>query len=221
MTDKKITVVERVALEIANGIISGRFAPGQRLVESDLAQQFNTSRNPLREAFSRLASEGLLTIKPYQGAFVRRPTRQDLIEIFEVRENLEILAARRAALNISTSPLRHTAIEVSTQLNNDNSKSLNFSEHIKENQSFHQLIMAISGNNLLKKTIDQLQLPIFQSVFFQSYNDNIWSASSLDHKEIINAILSGDPDASEAAISKHIQRTSELLLSLPDNYFST
>ena len=82
--------------EILRGwILTGKLKPGERIVESSLATEFQVSRAPIREALWLLAHQGLVRIQAHQGAFVTRLTVQDIREIFEIREALESLAARK------------------------------------------------------------------------------------------------------------------------------
>src|SRR5690606_25288908 len=90
-------VVDFAIEHIPGGSLEGRFAPGQRSVTSELMDDVGISRGSLREAFSRLAAEGLLDLVPNRGALVRRLTRSELISLFRIREVLEGLAARQAA----------------------------------------------------------------------------------------------------------------------------
>src|SRR5580693_8311181 len=86
-------------------IVSAELPPGYVLREAELAARFGVSKTPLREAFVRLEKDGFVAIPPYRSAVVGGYSRQDLREIYEVRELLEGLCAREAALNIATEDL--------------------------------------------------------------------------------------------------------------------
>ena len=92
--------VDVVFETIRKGIISGRFAPGQRLVIRDLAEQIPYSRSTFREAFRRLAAERLVSLIPNRGVAVQRLTPREMADLFEIRALLEGQAARRAAERI-------------------------------------------------------------------------------------------------------------------------
>ena len=94
---------------ITDGVKDGRYAPGQRLVEADLTAELGVSRGPLREALGRLAAEGVLELEPYRGAVVRRLTREDVEDLFSVREVLEGEAARLAASTWTTTTTGHAS----------------------------------------------------------------------------------------------------------------
>jgi len=93
---------DSVYLKLRQEIVSARLPPGYLLREAELAARFGVSKTPLREAFVRLEKDGFVEIAPYRSAVVAGYSRQDLREIYEVRELLEGLCAREAALNIAT-----------------------------------------------------------------------------------------------------------------------
>jgi DNA-binding GntR family transcriptional regulator len=96
---------DSVYLKLRQEIVSAKLPPGYLLREAELAARFGVSKTPLREAFVRLEKDGFVEIAPYRSAVVGGYSRQDLREIYEVRELLEGLCAREAALNIATEDL--------------------------------------------------------------------------------------------------------------------
>src|SRR4051812_16469171 len=89
--------VDRTAALIRQQIVEGRLVPGQRLIARDLVEQLGISRGPLREAFRRLAADGLVDLIPNRGAMVRRLSNDEIAQVYQIREALEGYAARRAA----------------------------------------------------------------------------------------------------------------------------
>lgn len=214
------TVVEIAVSNITAGILSGRFAPGQRLVEADLTKEFGISRNPLREAFGRLSADGLVQIEPFRGAVVARPSRREMLDLFDVRECLECWAARIAAQRINQSPLLSRAKEMAAALRANLTALPNAGDYLEDNSKFHGLILELADNRHLPKLIEQLQFPIFQSAFFRMYDTNIYHTSTADHRAILDAILAGDADGAEHQVRQHVRHTAKLLQSLPDHFFS-
>ena len=94
-----------IAEELEGMILDGTFSDGQRLDEVQLAEQFNVSRTPLREALQRLALSGLVEQIPRRGVFVRQPGPVELVEMFEVMAELEAVCARLAASRITDQAL--------------------------------------------------------------------------------------------------------------------
>ena len=83
--------------EIRRGIVEGRYRPGERLVEQRIAEELDLSRTPVREAFRRLQSEGLVEVQPNRGVSVRGLTVDEIGDLYELRARLEAMAAERAA----------------------------------------------------------------------------------------------------------------------------
>ena len=92
---------EIVYEELKMQILRGTIVPGTRLMEVEMAEQMGVSRTPIREAIHKLEKEGLVVIEPRRGAYVSRVSMEDMLEILELRENLEGFAAYRAALNMT------------------------------------------------------------------------------------------------------------------------
>lgn len=88
---------EQIANALVEGIVRGTFKPGERLLETELAQRFGVSRGPVREAFRIVEKEALVEIRPRYGAFVAKLSVKNVADIFEVRGILLSLAARRIA----------------------------------------------------------------------------------------------------------------------------
>ena len=89
---------EIVYEELKMQILRGTIVPGTRLMEVEMAEQMGVSRTPIREAIHKLEKEGLVVIEPRRGAYVSRVSMEDMLEILELRENLEGFAAYRAAM---------------------------------------------------------------------------------------------------------------------------
>jgi DNA-binding GntR family transcriptional regulator len=96
---------DSVYLKLREEIVTAKLPPGYVLREAELAARFGVSKTPLREAFVRLEQDGFVQIAPYRSAVVGGYSRQDLREIYEVRELLEGLCAREAAVSIATEDL--------------------------------------------------------------------------------------------------------------------
>src|SRR5579863_514155 len=93
----KLTIAEQVAAALREEIATGQLAAGTRLRQVEIAQRFGVSTTPVREAFGLLQSDGLVQIDTHRGVTVFLPTIQDLIEHYEIRMALEMLAAEKAA----------------------------------------------------------------------------------------------------------------------------
>src|SRR5918911_5312674 len=93
---ENLTLWERVHAHLREEIVSNRLAPGTELQEVALSEQLGVSRGPIREAIGRLAAEGLVTVRPRRGAVVRSLSPGEFLELYQVREALEMMAVRLA-----------------------------------------------------------------------------------------------------------------------------
>jgi DNA-binding GntR family transcriptional regulator len=204
--------------EIREGILSGRYAPGQRLIGRDLTDYVGFSRGPVREALRRLSAEGLVEIVPNRGAMVRHLTRKQVDDLFAVRKNLEGLAARLAAERINEGPNRAMFSEVWGQVR-PKSSELPWSDFIRLNRLYHHTIVAIGGNETLSTLIATLQLPVVMLQIGRAMRPHHTQVSHEDHVQVAETILSGNPDGAEHAMRQHLQRSHDWIVTLPDSAF--
>lgn len=196
--------VDVVFETIRQGIVTGRFAPGQRLVIRDLAEEIGYSRSTFREAFRRLAAEKLVSLIPNRGVAVQRLTPREMADLFEIRELLEGQAARRAAERIGERDHRkHFVAMWDKARRSDPSDRSAFIEH---NQLFHGTIVELSGNTRLPEMLSQLQIPILMFQWRTIMTRQETETSQAEHETIAKAILEGRPDQAEIAMRRHVQR---------------
>ena len=196
--------VDTVFRTIRQGIISGRFAPGQRLVIRDLAEEIPYSRSTFREALRRLAAERLVSLVPNRGAAVQRLSPREMADLFDIRELLEGQAARRAAERIGQGNHRKRFLAMWEKVRrSDPTDRAAFIEH---NQLFHGTIVELSGNSRLPEMLDQLQIPILMFQWRTLMTPQEIALSQEEHKTIAQAILEGRPGQAEAAMRQHVRR---------------
>lgn len=204
------TAVESVIEAIIEGVKDGRYAPGQRLVEADLTAELGISRGPLREAMGRLAAEGVLELEPYRGAVVRRLGREDVQDLFNIREVLEGEAARLAALRIDEDDNR-ARLEREIAVIDTFRGRTDTMAYMDENERFHELVVELSGSKLLARLIPQLQVHAFRLLFRRMIvEDSAMPNSIADHADVAAAILVGNAKAAERAMRVHVRRSGEL-----------
>ncbi len=204
------TAVESVIEAIIEGVKDGRYAPGQRLVEADLTAELGISRGPLREAMGRLAAEGVLELEPYRGAVVRRLGREDVRDLFNIRELLEGEAARLAALRIDEDDNR-ARLEREIGIIDEFRGRSDTMAYMDENERFHELVVELSGSRLLARLIPQLQVHAFRLLFRRMIvEDSAMPNSIEDHAAVAAAILAGNAKAAERAMRVHVKRSGEL-----------
>ncbi|NOX51890.1 MAG: GntR family transcriptional regulator [Gammaproteobacteria bacterium] len=216
MNKKKPTVAEQIVHEIRRRIRDGRVVPGQRLIEAQLTEDLGVSRGPLREALWRLSGEGLVIIEPNKGVSVKRLSREEALDVYNIREMLEGLAARLAAQHINQADnLKRltTAKNSTTKLEH----SLDITAYMLANEVFHDTIVVLSGNPQLGDLIAQLRLPLFRIQFQQVLaGAGSTSQSVQDHQDIFDAIKCGDSARAERAMRRHIRHSADAVKRLLD-----
>lgn len=207
--------MERVAVELKNRILDGRFAPGQRLISRDLVEQLGVSRGSLREAFRHLEADGLVDVIPNRGAVVRQLSAAEIRQVFQIREALEGHAARLAAQNIGNNDNRACFTATLEMGRRHNARPV-FQEFIIDNRAFHQEIVRMSGNTQLGELIDKYQLPVLMIQLRQTIGSDQMIRNSLaEHEAIASGILSGNPEAAYLAMKRHLWHSADLILALP------
>jgi DNA-binding GntR family transcriptional regulator len=206
----------RVVAELEEEIRAGRLTPGQRLTEAELTRRLGVSRGPVREALARLQSHGLVEIEPHRGASVRRMSRREMQELFDVRALLAAEGARLAALRIdeadNAARLR-AALAEQERLHADPA----LERYADANVSFHALLDDLSGNATLATLLDRLQT---RSGIFLGLAQNRRREAFVDqHIAVAEAVLAGDGRAAARLMRRHVADTAAIVLSLPDSWF--
>ena len=215
---KRGSSVDFLCEHLQNGIFVGRFAPGQRLIERDLIEEFGLSRGPVREAFHRLSADGLVDLIPHRGAIVRRLLRQEVQDLFQIRESLEGLAAGLAAKNINQGQNRKLFTKVWKQACLSK-KTMQWNLFMENNQLFHKTIVEISNNNQLYELVEKLRLVVVMFQVGKSMHFDQMIKSNEDHKEIAEAILDGDEIKAQRAMSNHVRNSHRWIDTLPESVF--
>lgn len=183
-------------------IVTGEFADGERLDEIRLAEKFHVSRTPLREAFQMLAASGLVELLPRRGAFVRHPAFHEMVEMFEVMAELEAVCGRLAARRVTQAVLaqiRTTVIACEAAGAAGDSDG-----YYRENERFHDLIYAASGNDFLASEAQRLHRRLQPFRRMQLRVRGRMTQSLTEHRQILTALEEGDSAAAEAGLRDHV-----------------
>lgn len=207
---------DRALEQIRSAIQVGRYAPGQRLIETDLMEAFTVTRGPLREALRRLGTEGIVQLVPNRGAIVRMFSLKELIDLFRIRESVEGLAARLAAEKMNNADTKASfSLAIARIKRSQGQPDTPFS---LENQTIHDLILHHADNEQLSLLMKRLQLPIIRYQIRASVDEDYRNASRAEHEIVIAAVLSGDSDRAESAMKAHLRQASERTLSRANIY---
>lgn len=194
--------VPELTRAIRDAIVSGEFAPNQRLIEADLSVSFGASRASIRTALFELANDGLIDRLPNRGSRVRAVSVDEAVEILEVRIGVEGLCAARAAERISDAEIdefRELRSAIITSV-----EAGNLIEYSRLNQLLDQRIREISKHVTAVGIIERLQAQSVRHQFRLSFQPGRANVSGPEHASIIDAVTARDPDAARRATSDHL-----------------
>lgn len=206
MADHKSPQKDAYAL-ILEAIDTGAYRPGDRLVESDLADRFGVSRTPIREALQRLETQSMLT-RDGRSLIVASLDHNQLAELYVVRTELEGLAARLAARHAAPEEVRvlkDMVIEDHDLLGNPEALS-------RANRRFHKQIHLASHNRYLVQQLDLVHRSMALLATTSLAVEGRGEVALAEHQEIVDAIEQGDGDAAYEALKKHISQAFETRL---------
>lgn len=202
--------LDRAAAEsLRNAIVSGVIAPGSRLTEARLAEQFTLSRGTVRAALQRLVAEGLVVQRPYSGWDVTTLSSQDAWELSTLRSSLEALAARLTAERLDAGG--RGAIQAAFDQLGRTVKGAQLGDIVTADMALHRTVFELSGN---KRLVEHYALIANQiKLYIASSTMLVKKATVMSrHSELVDAILSRDPDKAELASRAHSTRSGDELV---------
>jgi DNA-binding GntR family transcriptional regulator len=208
LVDSVPSLVDVAQDYIRTRIAAGDFPPGHRLKERDLSDETGISRIPIREAIRSLASEGFVTLVPRRGAVVTQLQPEILDEIFEVREALEVqecaLAAKRASEG-EIERMRESVEAAERALRAGDAEGVN-----EANARFHEILVEASHNDTLAGVLRPLKNRL-NWILRQNEDATLVCR---EHRDILEAIVSGDVDQARAVATSHVATSKQLALAV-------
>ncbi|MBC7331234.1 MAG: GntR family transcriptional regulator [Synergistetes bacterium] len=193
-----------IAELIKRGIIMGKFLPGQRLNEADLAVEFGVSRTPVREALRELVACGLLEYEKHKGIRVKRYTLSEIRYIYEVWSELEAIAARLSASRIDEASLRRMKDVLDKQERLVRLGEINW-DYIELNDEFHLVIASSTQNPYLLKMLSNMRELMRLYRLGSPGCLGRLKDSFEEHKRIFEAIKNRDPEGAYASAFTHVR----------------
>lgn len=191
--------------KMRRSIIMGHRESAERLNVEAIAQEYNTSTMPVRDALQMLSHEGLVVIKPRSGYFVTTITLKKLRDLLDVRRILELSAIERAALRISPEQI-HELETVHAGYTGDDDES--YDRYTDENRRFHYLLAKASGNNELADLVAKLHDQLARFMVMRRAGKTMENT----HKRIIEALNAHDAETARQALLDDIDRAHEAIL---------
>ncbi|NLI42288.1 MAG: GntR family transcriptional regulator [Synergistaceae bacterium] len=203
-------VRELVLERLREAILNRTLKPGDRIVEAELAQVFNVSRTPVREALRVLEAEGLLRRIPRKGLFVRGITREDVVEIYSIRIALESLAVSIAVERITPVEISRLAKLVDQMKKYTESKESD--KLFSVCQEFNDILVRASRMPRLIKLVKVYMeyLEQFRAISMAKHERQV--AALREHEEILRAVVNRNPQEAEMAVKRHLRGALEAFL---------
>jgi DNA-binding GntR family transcriptional regulator len=204
-----LTLSQRVYEHLREEILADNLRPGTELSEVALSKELAISRGPIREAMGRLSAEGLITMRPRRRAEVRSLTPQELIDAYQVREALEVMAIRFATPRMTEgdlSRLEGLIDEMAVQAGQGAVR-----EFFAANTSFHELLCELSGNPKLQEVHHRLEDEIgrFQSRTLTTKTS--MEDATAEYRAILAAVRRGDADRAAELTADHTRARAQRL----------
>src|ERR1700691_4705292 len=206
-TLREKTMADVIATGLEEDIVLGRRHPRERLIEQDLCDRFHTHRGDVRLALFELEKKGIVQRIPNRGAIVRDLTPKEVIEIYAVREELEVMAAR--ILPFPVPPTRLVELEkIQTRhaaaINNDDMLTVFYA-----NLEFHQMLFELCGNACLIEAIKTLERKIYGIRFYANAFPEALERARRDHVDMIEALRGSRRDELIKLTRQHLKPSTQ------------
>jgi DNA-binding GntR family transcriptional regulator len=231
-TARSAKLIEEIAAKIRAKIVSGEYAPGIRLKQETLAEEFAVSRTPIREALSRLEAQGIVVQEQRRSAIVSTPSSRDIAEMYQIRAELEGLAAQLAARWITDDQLASLrashdrfvrAVKALRKRNSAPAKAKSAdkamrsrasADWITTNAEFHSTIAAASNNRNLQRMLGEIRSGYTEVMSTSSVGMDTFrmDANIRHHEMILSALERRDPARSRTAMNEHILEAGEIVV---------
>jgi DNA-binding GntR family transcriptional regulator len=193
---------EDIRDQLIEEILSGRLGPGDRLVETRIAQRYGVSQAPVREALRDLEMFGFIVCSPFRGAIVRQISVGELVQIYPIRAVLEGLAAHDAASRIDAVGLKR--LDGLLDAMRDAAARGDTRGAVDADFAFHLAIVEASGNWLLKQTWERMRLATTTFLTVSKSHRSLTEIAER-HVPVLEALRAHDSAAAELAMRRHIE----------------
>ena len=188
---------------LRNAILNGELKPGERLMEVTIAEQLGVSRTPVREAIRKLEKESFVIMIPRKGAYVADLTKNDILEVLEIRQELEGFAAALSAERMTNE--EKAKLSQILESFNEGLANMDKKKMIERDNEFHSFIFGGSKNQRLINLIHELhdQFQRFRLIYFNEFSN--YQEIQASHGRIYEAILKNDPKTAREEAESHVE----------------
>ncbi|MGG1398552.1 GntR family transcriptional regulator [Bacillus salipaludis] len=205
---KEKTVEKHVYEQIRTAILGRQLAPGKQLVEHNISNTLGVSRTPIRNAIKKLSLEGLVDLIPNRGAFVTSPSKEEVIQAYELRAKLEFLAVQKSMFVMDDND--YLTIKKILEVEKESLKNPIPEDVVYANKAFHIAITQKCNNKFLNEFIERLinQTNIYLMLFDEFYSNPGQKPFSPDeHSYILELIQNKDEANLKMAIENHFKHS--------------
>jgi DNA-binding GntR family transcriptional regulator len=206
------TLAETVRRTMLDLIMRGELEQGHRLYPERLAERFGVSITPVREALMQLAAEGFIEVVQRRGYHVRTPSAQQIIDLWQVRQGLELTAGEICIARLKAGELQLRDLDELTELQRAQEQNIDTIDHLEKldlNNRLHSRIVEFSGNHLLIALYRSTQFKVLGSLVQRGLDS--WRARVADesgeHWAIIQALRAADDGAYQNSVRAHLARS--------------
>lgn len=207
---RQATMGHRVFETLQQAIVQLQLRPGNLLSEAEVAKQLGVSRQPVREAFIKLADLGLVEIRPQRGTFVMLISRREVENARFIREAIEVAVARKAAIDAKDSAIAQLRRILAHQ--QEACETENVVEFLKHDDAFHRALAQCADCEHAWRVIENLKTQMDRVRYLSMPMATPLETLISQHTEIVDAVEAHDPDAAERAMRAHL---AEIVKSLP------
>ncbi len=193
--------------EILKNIIQGKFAPGQRLRDAELAERLGVSRTPVREALLRLEREGFVSAQKHLGFSVKGLAESEIREVYPLVRLLECSALAEAAPPCSEGMERLEKLSRAFIKEKDNPL-----RRIEIDSAWHEAVLEGANNAHLKRILSELKRIMFRYEYAFMENDDLVGVSAEEHGSILSALARGNKEKAVELLGRHWDRCAKATL---------
>ena len=215
--DSDLALSQQIANSLKEEILSGKFPPGVRIRQEDIAEQFGASRSPVREALRILEAEGLINLVAHTGAWISHLSLAECEEMYQLRERVEPLLLRLSIAHISDetiSQLQEPASEMEA--------TKDVEKFLKLDREFHLLSYSGAETVLVGEMVNRLwnTTQHYRRAYSQMMATSSFKPAHYEHHLLLTALKKRDADDAERILYGHIRRTRLELAQHPDVFNS-
>ncbi|MEK8052720.1 GntR family transcriptional regulator [Ideonella sp. DXS22W] len=211
--------IDAVVSHVKQQIKLGALTAGHRLVEAEIVAATGASRAHVRDALKQLATEGFVQIEEFKGASIRRLSRAEVIEMYQLRELLEGFAIRLAAQSTWTAADKAELRALQAAL--DKAERALQQDHFRQlNDDYHNLIRRVANHQLALEVLERLRLPLLLAQFHRFFDSKALKSANADHRQMTTALLAGDAATAEKVMRRHVTDSLKFLMALEDHFFA-